>query len=457
MVVWRRWTGSGHQVQASGGAASGRWSAPVALSAPSGDAWGPQVAVGPDGTAVATWSHADGAEYRIQASRRAADGSWSTAAVLSDAGMDAWDPQVAVGDGGAATVVWRRWVGDHDRIAVASSTRSGVWTEAELLSTTGGDAHDAQVAVDPGGVVTVTWSRWDGSVDRVQAASLPPGGVWSAPETLSRPSVDALAPQISSGPDGRATVVWHVLDGVDAQVEATTRRADGVWPGPTNVSGAGERAGGPQVATGPDGTVAVVSRSGARAPSTGCRAPSSPRSGNGEVLRMAGADREPTALSRRSFLGMAAGFAGAVGMGGVAQAGWLGASGTDPARDPDLLPGDAAHAWLWSVYQVVWHEGNTPTNAARIYGYLAATMYEAVAPASSTLRSLAGQLTGLAPLPQSPPARTDPPCVLAAAVRSVTDHVFRAASGPPSHGVPGFGLRTPGTKRRRDAGCPPAS
>jgi hypothetical protein len=98
----------------------------------------------------------------------------------------------------------------------------------------------------------------------------------------------------------------------------------------------------------------------------------------------------------------------------------------DPTRDPDLLPGDAAHTWLREVYKVVWNNDNTPTNAARIYCYLAVAMYESVAPASSSLLSLTGQLTGLRPLPQTPPGRTDPPCVMAAAVREVTDYLFRS-------------------------------
>jgi hypothetical protein len=115
-----------------------------------------------------------------------------------------------------------------------------------------------------------------------------------------------------------------------------------------------------------------------------------------------------------------------VGLAGTATTGWAERSTMDPARDPDLLPGDAAHAWLQEVYNVVWNSDSTPTNAARIYCYLAVAMYESVAPASSGLRSLAGQLTGLRPLPQTPPGTTDAPCVMAGAVREVSDYLFRS-------------------------------
>jgi len=140
-------------------------------------------------------------------------------------------------------------------------------------------------------------------------------------------------------------------------------------------------------------------------------------------FRMAASD--PAAdWSRRRFLRLTG--AGMVGIAGTAATGWAEPSTMDPTRDPDLLPGDAAHAWLREVYNVVWHTGNTPTNAARIYCYLAVAMYESIAPASSELRSLTGQLTGLRPLPQTPPGRIDPTCVMAGTLREITDYLFRS-------------------------------
>jgi hypothetical protein len=114
-------------------------------------------------------------------------------------------------------------------------------------------------------------------------------------------------------------------------------------------------------------------------------------------------------------------------MAGVAATRWPIAFAADPSGDPDLLPGDPAHAWLREVYNVVWAANDSlPTNAARIYCYLAIAMYESVASSSSSLRSLVGQLNELRPLPQTPQDRIDASCVMASAVRTVTDHLFRA-------------------------------
>ena len=258
VVVWRRSTESGYQVRASTRSAKGSWSAPVSLSAATADAWGPRVAMGPDGTALAVWSHSDGSHYRVQASVMPADGSWATPVALSQGGADAWDPQPVMGAGRAATVVWRRNDGSSDRIQAASRDTRGAWATPVSLSPAGRDAHDAQVAMGPDGVVTAVWSDWDGDTDRVHASSVAPAGAWSTPQALSQAGEHAQGPRVSSGPDGRSTVIWRRTNGVNEWVQVITRRPDGSWRVPTDLMAAGVRAYGAEVATGSDGTVAAV-------------------------------------------------------------------------------------------------------------------------------------------------------------------------------------------------------
>jgi membrane-associated phospholipid phosphatase len=171
-----------------------------------------------------------------------------------------------------------------------------------------------------------------------------------------------------------------------------------------------------------------------------------------EVFGMTASDRTAS-WSRRRFLVLAgAGLAGMTGMTGIASAGLLQESSSNPTRDPDLLTGDSAHAWVKAVYNVVWNGGSsTPTNAARIYCALAVAMYESVAPASSTLRTLSGQLTDLRPLPQTPAGKTDPVCVMAGAVRTLTDYLF-FRSAPVSSTLPQ--TFTDQVRARRAAGVP---
>ena len=259
VVAWRRSDGTGHQVQATTRVAYGPWSSPVMLSTVGGDAWDPQVAVGADSIATVAWSRSDGSNLRVQATTRAPNGSWSSPVTLSEAGADAWNPQVVVGSDGTATAVWRGWDGGSDRIQASSRPAKGVWSTPATLSTVSGNVYDPQVAVDPQGMVTAVWSWWNGDYGQVQAASQPPGGTWSRPVTLSSCCEDAQAPRIAAGPDGRATALWRgTQDGVYGYSQAATRTTDGSWSVPISVSGDSLRAYGAQVAAGSDGTVAAV-------------------------------------------------------------------------------------------------------------------------------------------------------------------------------------------------------
>ena len=96
---------------------------------------------------------------------------------------------------------------------------------------------------------------------------------------------------------------------------------------------------------------------------------------------------------------------------------------------PDLGDSSAecAHSWMSTIYDVVWPEGLTPTNAARVYAYCAIAMYEAAAPAVD-LRSMGGQLTGLGAIPKPPPGRIDLACAVSASVATVAASLFSGAA-----------------------------
>jgi hypothetical protein len=129
------------------------------------------------------------------------------------------------------------------------------------------------------------------------------------------------------------------------------------------------------------------------------------------------------ALPRRHVL------AAALGVGLVAPTGWLPearAAGTAAPAGPDLLPAGCPADWVTTLFDVTWAEAPSPTNAARMYAYCAIAMYEAVAPHTSGLRSLSGQLHGLGAMPRRPAGRVDTPCALSAAVAGVAHHLYAA-------------------------------
>lgn len=86
--------------------------------------------------------------------------------------------------------------------------------------------------------------------------------------------------------------------------------------------------------------------------------------------------------------------------------------------------------WYKLTLQLVRHTATySPPVAARAFGYLGVTAYEAVAACNPAMTSLAGQLNGLTPLPRAGTGAHDMAAVLQAALSTTVAHFF-SNTGP---------------------------
>jgi PKD domain len=198
-------------IQTSTRSAAGSWSEPVDLS---GEEPGlePQIAVGPGGEAVAVWYRSSGDISSASAAWRVAGGGWRAAVELAPDDANAYLPQVAIDPQGTATAVWES--SDSGGVFVRSSTSAagGPWSAPVDVSARGVSPWPGsfpQVAVDPQGNVTAAWSAW--YPDRftvVEAARREAGRGWAAPAELGR-SNGVIEPRpIAVDPNGYVTAVW---------------------------------------------------------------------------------------------------------------------------------------------------------------------------------------------------------------------------------------------------------
>jgi len=103
---------------------------------------------------------------------------------------------------------------------------------------------------------------------------------------------------------------------------------------------------------------------------------------------------------------------------------------------------DVAAAWFNLLYDVVKQEGYTPPVASRIYGIAGVTLYEAVVPGSPEHRSLAGQLNGLASMPQPKPhPKHHWPTVANAALGRLLGQLLSGASATSMTAIEGLETR----------------
>ncbi len=209
-------------------ASSGEWQPSVEI----GRGANPDIAVQPDGSAVAVWSARPG-DYAIQAAVRGSDGIWEPPATLSGpAYVFGVYPRVAVDGAGNATALWSRMRQDQV-MALESASRpfgSAGWQPPDTIATGRvygyfqGISH-AGLAISPAGNLVTAWEQWDGN-SWVRAAYRVPGGSWPTPQDLSQRS-ENLDPVVAANLAGDALVLWSraASSRLDALIQVSFRDA----------------------------------------------------------------------------------------------------------------------------------------------------------------------------------------------------------------------------------------
>lgn len=261
-AVWRRYRGGKLIYESAVRQAGGRWSTPSRFFGGLEDAYGLQIAVDPLGNETAIWGRRVGRSWVVQSATRSVGGSWSAPVTLSAAG--AFSALVAAGPEGNVTAVWLLEREEGWRSVVQSATRSagGSWSAPVTLSPPRKAARSPQIALDPQGGATAVWEEeYSGAIESSTRSS---GGIWSAPVTLSANGVRAGWPQVAVDSQGNATAVWAgaVFGGGRIQshrIQTATRPAGGSWSAPVSISKQGHRhVQDPQIAISPQGEATAI-------------------------------------------------------------------------------------------------------------------------------------------------------------------------------------------------------
>jgi hypothetical protein len=217
-AVWAQTNGSGWRVYASSRSGDGTWSKAVAISGP--DAAGtitPQLALEGSNDVTAVWSRSLGTSTVIEsATRSATTGGWSPAVQLFPSGPNGFSPQIAVNKRGDGVLVWTSSDPTSGLSVMASLRPAGkAWGKpVPLITSTTGAVTTPQVAIDARGDTLAVWSNSTGGASRVQASNHIAGtSTWSSPRTLSRAGADAVTPQVALDLDGDGAVAWARVAG----------------------------------------------------------------------------------------------------------------------------------------------------------------------------------------------------------------------------------------------------
>lgn len=136
-----------------------------------------RVAMDDSGNTIIVWEQwEDTGNYHQIFKSEYRNGSWTHPANLvtdyiSPADHDSGYPDVAMDNNGQAIIAWSQENTVGDYMIFKSEYRSGSWTDPadidDYISTSGQDAWEPHVAMDPNGDAIIAWGQSDGSNDQI--------------------------------------------------------------------------------------------------------------------------------------------------------------------------------------------------------------------------------------------------------------------------------------------------
>jgi hypothetical protein len=261
ILAWQHWEGSALAIETA--------------FRPAGHAWGPATQISGDiregqgrwhlamngrGDAVIVWSqyrHQEfpplDAYYVLAATMSGAGGTWSAPSELTTpAGGTV--PDLALNAHGEAIVAWRAYDQATRTLSVEATFGSlgpagTAWSAPAPVSEAGEDVAEAgpRVAIGDDGAALVTWGDIGRLCSRglpttLLAATVPPGGSWSAPTAISRWGDCPTEVQPAIDATGRATVLWESAGLRATQIRAASGRpTEDEWTPPVHLATASTR------------------------------------------------------------------------------------------------------------------------------------------------------------------------------------------------------------------------
>lgn len=213
------------------------------------EAWRPDVAVDPNGRAVAVWDDPAALLGREEPPGRPEDiwssrytpppnSGWAEPELLEINDTDAANfPRVAMDGDGNAVVVWHQKNGSRQDIWSSRYTQANGWSTTELIEEEdNGSARRPEIAMSSDGDAVAVWYQFDGTHDDIWSNRYSEGA-WGEAERIERIDGNARWPQVAIDPSGRAIAVWQQTDALTGRFDIYSNRSTstGVWSQQTPV------------------------------------------------------------------------------------------------------------------------------------------------------------------------------------------------------------------------------
>ncbi|HEY7574483.1 MAG TPA: PKD domain-containing protein, partial [Thermoanaerobaculia bacterium] len=214
VAVWTYFDGEDAIVQSAAAPGGAAFGAPVQVSESGEDSFDPVIAMDAGGNAVAAWMQSEGADRVIEAATRPAGGGFNVLGAISNSGGLTEAPTIAVNSGGTATVAWRFTGFSESFIQAATMPPGGTFAKPVSISSGKDNPLFPEVAMNNAGSAVVAWSGDNGASEITRASVRPAGGDFGAPMLVSQSSADLFHPHVAMGGGGDTTAIWTRYNGV---------------------------------------------------------------------------------------------------------------------------------------------------------------------------------------------------------------------------------------------------
>lgn len=263
IAVWiqRDIEGSGDLVWANRYTPGGRWgkAEPIEFSEPTLHGLGIDVAVGPNGNAVAVWTRSEAVlKGELWSNRYTVGSGWGVDEIVVEGLGNVQAPRVAIDADGNAHAVWQLSEGTSQDVWTNRSTPTEGWGDAQRLENDPNPAGSPAIAAEPSGTAHAVWWQSDGTLQNIWASRYTPAGGWEAPQLIEQPIENpeeegsADRPQIAVDPNGNVFVVWQQQDIGRFNIWSNRYAPETGWAAAELIEQEAFFGSGPQIAVDPD-------------------------------------------------------------------------------------------------------------------------------------------------------------------------------------------------------------
>ena len=203
------------------------------------DARDPQIAMDASGNAIAVWTQWNGATTTVWSNRYVPVNGWGNAVMIETIGSGSPDtPQIAMDANGNGIAVWMQWSSDATRGIWANRNVAGNWSGATQIVPVAdiADVYGLRIVADSVGNAIAVWSLYDDDlfIENVWINRYVAGAAWSGAELIeTQDDGDTYDPEIAINANGDAVAVWSQWDGgPDSIWTSRFTLAGGSWSSP---------------------------------------------------------------------------------------------------------------------------------------------------------------------------------------------------------------------------------